>query len=296
MNPSTKLRGVLTALVTPMNRDGSLDFGALDALVDAQLEAGIGGLVPCGTTGEATTLSFEERGHVASRVIKRVAGRVPVVVGTGVNSTSETILLHKQAQELGASHGLVVTPYYNKPTPEGLYRHYAALAEAVALPIVVYNVPGRTGCDIKPETLCRVAALERVVGVKEATGDLDRVAPIRNGTRNGFALLSGDDGTCCPFVLVGGDGVISVASNLSPRDMVAMLAAALAGKVEEARALHLRLRDMMQALFIESNPIPIKAAMASKGTVQEHYRLPMCEMGADNRKRLEQVLRAGGWL
>ncbi len=290
------LRGVFTALVTPMNRDGSLDFGALDALVDGQLAAGIAGLVPCGTTGEAATMTSDERAQVVSRVVKRVAGRAAVIAGTGVNSTAESIALQRRAKELGATHGLVVTPYYNKPSPEGLYRHYAAIAEAVELPIIAYNVPGRTGCDLKPDTLCRVAKLPRVVGVKEATADLDRVALIRNGAGPSFTLLSGDDGTCCPFTLVGGDGVISVASNFAPKEMVAMIQAALEGEVATAREHHLRLRDMMQALFLESNPIPVKAALAMKGLIEEHYRLPLCEMSGENRRKLEGVLRHGGFL
>ena len=290
------LRGTLTALVTPMNKDGSLDLGALDALVDAQLAAGISGLVPCGTTGEAATLNASERVQVIARVVERVSGRVPVVAGTGVNSTAESIEHQKRAKAAGATHGLVVTPYYNKPTPEGLYRHYAAIAEAVDLPIVVYNVPGRTGCDMKAESVARVAGLARVVGVKEATADLDRVTTIRRGTSPSFALLSGDDGTACPFVLLGGDGVISVVSNVLPAETAAMIQAALGGEVEKAKALHHRLRDIIAALFFESNPIPAKAALAIKGAIGEHYRLPLCEMGAENRKRLEAVMRAGHWL
>jgi 4-hydroxy-tetrahydrodipicolinate synthase len=291
-----ELRGVFTALVTPMNKDGSLDLGALDALVDAQLAGGIKGLVPCGTTGEATTLNAAERAQVISRVAKRSGGRVPVVAGTGSNSTAETIEHQKRAKDAGATHALVVTPYYNKPTPEGLHRHYAAVAESTDLPIIVYNVPGRTGCDIKPETLARVAGIPRVVGVKEATADLDRVTLIRRLAPQGFALMSGDDASCCPFVLLGGDGVISVSSNLLPAEMVGMITAALDGKLAEARAAHHALRDINLGLFVESNPIPIKAAMAMKGMVKENYRLPLCEMLPENRKKLEGVLAAGGWL
>jgi len=291
-----ELRGVFTALVTPMNKDGSVDFGALDALVDAQLAGGIKGLVPCGTTGEATTLNGAERAQVISRVAKRAAGRVPVVAGTGSNSTAETIEHQKRAKDAGATHALVVTPYYNKPTPEGLFRHYTAVAESTDLPIIVYNVPGRTGCDIKPDTLARVASIPRVVGVKEASADLDRVTLIRRSAPPGFALMSGDDATCCPFVLLGGDGVISVSSNLLPAEMVAMITAALEGKLEKARDAHHALRDINLGLFVESNPIPIKAAMAMKGMIKENYRLPLCEIQPDNRKKLEAVLKAGNWL
>jgi 4-hydroxy-tetrahydrodipicolinate synthase len=291
-----ELRGVFTALVTPMNKDGSVDFGALDALVDAQLAGGIKGLVPCGTTGEATTLNGAERAQVVSRVAKRAGGRVPVVAGTGSNSTAETIEHQKRAKDAGATHALVVTPYYNKPTPEGLFRHYTAVAESTDLPIIVYNVPSRTGCDVKPDTLARLAGIPRVVGVKEATADLDRVTLIRRTAPQGFALMSGDDASCCPFVLLGGDGVISVSSNLLPAEMVAMITAALEGKLDKARAGHHALRDINLGLFVESNPIPIKAAMAMKGMLKEHYRLPLCEIQPDNRKKLEAVLKGGGWL
>lgn len=291
-----KLRGVLTALVTPMNRDGSIDGRALDGLVDAQLEAGIDGLVPCGSTGEAATLTAEERLQVTRRVVERVAGRIPVITGTGTNSTSGTIENQKRVQESGVDATLVVTPYYNKPTPEGLYRHFAAVAEAATLPIVAYNVPGRTGCDMKPATVARIAKLPHVVGIKEATGDIDRVAEIRRSTSPEFAILSGDDGTTCPFVLLGGDGVISVASNVAPREMVAMVRAAQRGDVATARAQHDKLRPLFEALFFESNPIPVKAALAMLGCIQEAYRLPLCEMGTENRNRLQAVLREGVWL
>ncbi len=292
----SKLRGVFTALVTPMNRDGSVDTGALDHLVDAQIEGGIGGLVPCGTTGESATLSALEREEVITRVVKRANGRVPVVAGAGANATAVAIEHQKRAAGTGADCALVATPYYNKPTPEGLYRHYAALLEAVDFPIVLYNVPGRTACDMKPATVGRVAELHGVVGIKEATADLDRVAAIRALTGDDFVLLSGDDGTTCPFVLLGGDGVISVASNVAPGDMVTMVRAALNGEVAEARAAHGRMRPLFEALFFESNPIPVKAALAMAGRIQEHYRLPLCEMGAGSRSRLETVLTAGGWL
>jgi 4-hydroxy-tetrahydrodipicolinate synthase len=290
------LRGTLTALVTPMNRDGSVDMGALDALVDAQLDAGIEGLVPCGTTGEAVTLTAAEREAVVKRVVARTAGRVPVVAGAGANSTAVTIEAVKRARDTGATASLVVTPYYNKPTPEGLFRHYAAVAEAVDFPMVLYNVPGRTGCDLKPATAGRLGQFPSIIGIKEATGDLDRVAAIRKLVPAGFVLLSGDDGTSCPFVLLGGDGVISVSSHIAAREMVTMIRAALAGEVEAARREHHRLRELFVALFLEANPIPVKAALAMQGRVQEVYRLPMCEMSAEPKEKLRQVLRAGGWL
>ena len=293
---ASTLRGTFTALVTPMNRDGSIDFGALEALVDAQLAGGITGLVPCGTTGEACTLTGPERAQVISRVAKRVAGRVPVIAGTGTNNTAESIEHHKRAQQAGATHALVVTPYYNKPSPEGLYRHHAALAEAVDLPIILYNIPGRTGSDMKPDLLTRIAGLPAVVGVKEASGDLDRVQAIRRTTRPGFSILSGDDSNVVSLVLLGGDGVISVLSNLLPAEMVAMVQAALDGRVDKAREWHYKLRDVMAAMFIESNPVPVKAAMARRSMLKDHYRLPLCEMQPENRKQLERVLTAGGWI
>jgi 4-hydroxy-tetrahydrodipicolinate synthase len=291
-----KLRGTFTALVTPMNRDGSLDLGALDALVDAQVKAGIDGLVPCGTTGEAVTLSAEERETVITRVVRRAGAKVTVIAGAGGNATSTAIEAQKRAKGTGAAAALVVTPYYNKPTPEGLYRHYAAIAEAVEFPTVLYNVPGRTGCDMKPDTVARVSSLPGVVAIKEATGDLDRVAAIREKTKKELVLLSGDDGTACPFALLGGDGVISVASNVAPTEMVAMIHAAMDGKVTPARAQHALLRPLFVALFLEANPIPVKAALAMMGMIQESYRLPLCEMSADLRLKLQGALRDGGWL
>ncbi len=289
------LRGTLTALVTPMNRDGSLDLGALDALVDEQLAHGIQGLVPCGTTGESVTLSAEERTTVIRRVVERVRRRVPVVAGAGSNSTALAIEAQRRAADTGATCALVVTPYYNKPTPEGLYRHYAAIAEAVDFPFVLYNVPGRTGCDLKPPTITRLAALPQVIGVKEATGDLDRVGALRAACGPELQLLSGDDGTACAFTLLGGDGVISVASNVAAAPMVEMIDAARAGRVDEARRVHDQLRPLFAALFLESNPIPVKAAMAIQGRIQETYRLPLCPMAAESRARLVEVLEAGGW-
>ncbi|MEE8408503.1 MAG: 4-hydroxy-tetrahydrodipicolinate synthase [Myxococcota bacterium] len=291
-----ELRGVFTALVTPMNRDGSIDTGALDALVDGQLEAGVDGLVPCGTTGESATMNAEERQRVIARVVNRVNNRVPVVAGAGSNNTAGAIEHQKRAKETGAPVTLVATPYYNKPTPEGLYRHYSALLEAVDIPILLYNVPGRTACDMKPETVERIAKLGGIVGIKEATADLDRVAAIRAVTPESFAILSGDDGTACAFVLLGGDGVISVASNAAPKEMVSMVHAALDGRVDATRKEHDRMRPLFEALFFEANPIPVKAALAMQKRIQEAYRLPLCEMATDTRARLETVLRCGGWL
>lgn len=290
------LRGVLTALVTPMNKDGSIDFGALDALVDQQLEAGIDGLVPCGTTGESVTLNSEERAKVITAVVKKAANKATVVAGAGANSTAVAIEHQKRAKDTGAHYALVVTPYYNRPTPEGLFRHYSALLEAVDLPIILYNVPNRTGCDMLPETVARLAKLRGIVAVKEASNDLDRVAALRDTTDPSFTILSGEDGTCCPFALLGGDGVISVASNVAPREMVMMIHAALAGQAVDARVRHHGLRTLFKALSIESNPIPVKAALTMMGIVQENYRLPLCELRPENREALALALKGGGWI
>lgn len=290
-----KLRGTYSALPTPFQTDGAVDLGALDALVEWQLAQGIEGFIPCGTTGEASTLSDAERDAVVGCVVKRCAGRVPVIAGTGTNDTRSTIVNQKRAHDAGATHTLVVTPFYNKPTPEGLVRHYHAVAEASSLGIVLYNVPGRTGCDLKPDTVAKIAKHPRILGIKEATGDLDRVTLLRRETRTDFVLLSGDDLTTLPFVLLGGDGVISVVSNVAPRDMSDMVRAALAGDVTRSRALHDKLRDLHVGLFFESNPIPTKAALALQGRMRDACRLPLCEMGAEPRARLTKILEAGGW-
>jgi 4-hydroxy-tetrahydrodipicolinate synthase len=291
-----ELRGVFTALVTPMNEDGSVDFGALDALVDAQLDAGVDGLVPCGTTGESATLDAGERQAVIARVVDRAGSRVPVIAGAGHNSTAVAIEHQKRAKDAGAPCTLVATPYYNKPTQEGLYRHYTALLEAVDIPIVLYNIPGRTACDMKPATVGRLGQLDGIVGIKEGTADVDRVAAIRGCTPETFSILAGDDNTACPVILLGGDGIISASANIAAKEMVAMVHAALDGKAESARTIHGRLRPLFAALFLEANPIPVKAALAMQQRIKEAYRLPLCEMGAEPRQQLEAVLREGGWL
>lgn len=293
---TASLSGAFTALVTPMNRDGSLDLGALDALVDAQLAGGISGLVPCGTTGETATLSLAERDSVVSQVVKRVNGRVPVIAGTGSNATNVTIDNQKRIKELGASHALVVTPFYNKPTQDGMLRHFTAVADAVDIPTVLYNVPPRTGIDLKPETVVKLSSHPRIIAVKDATSDLDRVTVTARGIPKHFAQLSGEDATCCAFTLMGGQGVISVISNVVPRETSEMIGFALRGEVAKAREMHAKLRDICVALFWESNPIPAKAALAMTGKMQDTLRLPLVEMTQPNRDKLRDVLKAGGWL
>lgn len=290
------LHGTYTAIVTPMNRDGSLDLGALDALVDAQLAAGISGLVPCGTTGETATLTEDEQNTVISRVVKRVAGKVPVIAGAGSNATSITVTNTKRVKDLGASHALIVAPYYNKPTQEGLIRHYSAVTDAVDIPVVAYNVPGRTASDIKPETVIALAKNPRIVAIKDATSDLDRVTVTGRAVRKDFTQLSGEDATCCAFTLMGGNGVVSVISNVVPAETVQMIAHAERGEVAQARAMHEKLRDITQALFWESNPIPAKAALSMMGRIQDSLRLPLVPMTEGTRAKLRDVLKAGGWL
>ncbi len=288
--------GAMTALVTPMNADGSVDFGALDALVDMQIEGGIDGLVPCGTTGESATMTADERQSVISHVVKRVNGRVPVVAGAGSNSTAVAIEHQKRAADTGAQWALVVTPYYNKPTPLGLYRHYEALLEAADIPVILYNVPGRTGCDMLPDTVAEIAKMDGIVAVKEATADISRVKTIRDLTSPEFKILSGDDATTHAFMAEGGDGVISVTSNLVPKEFTDMVHLTRDGKMDDALALHNRMAEIFDVLFVESNPIPIKTALAMKGMMEENFRLPLCEISTGARAKLETALKNGGWL
>ncbi|MEK7704120.1 MAG: 4-hydroxy-tetrahydrodipicolinate synthase [Myxococcota bacterium] len=290
------LGGMLTAIVTPFGRDGQVDFGALDALVERQLEAGVQGLVPCGTTGESPTLSAQERQKIIEHVMTRVGGSVPVIAGAGGNDTRAAIDNQKLVRDAGADAALVANPYYNKPTQEGLYRHYAALREAVDLPIVLYNIPGRTASDIQPATVARLHRLGGFVAIKEATGDLERIAAIRELTGEEFAILSGEDHLTLPFVALGGDGVISAVANVAPVEMVSLTERCLAGDFASARVLHTKLRPLMKALFVETNPIPAKAALAMMGLIEENYRLPLCEMQPETRTRLHAVLVHGGWL
>ncbi len=288
---TAQLRGTFTAIVTPFNADGSVDFSALDAFVDWQIEQGVQGLVPCGTTGESATMSANERADVISRVVQRAAGRVLVIAGAGANSTADAIEHQKRAADTGAAYALVVTPYYNRPSSEGLYRHYAALLESVDIPIILYNVPGRTACDMLPPTVARIAKLPGIAAIKEATGDLSRVHAIRRATPKDFAILSGDDPTAAAFCWHGGDGVISVTSNVAPKAFSTMIQAALGEKVLEARTLHNDLSDLFTALFLEANPIPVKAGLTLMEKIQEHYRLPLCPMDVTLRSTLEQVLK-----
>lgn len=285
------LTGCYTALVTPFE-GGQVCFPALTDLVEAQLAGGVDGLVPVGTTGESPTLGMADHCKVIEHVINAAAGRCRVIAGSGGNATDEALELTRCAKVAGADASLQVTPYYNKPTQEGLYRHFATVAETVGLPVVLYNVPGRTGREIAVETIARLAGIAPVVAVKEAGGSVDRVSQIL--AQCDITVLSGDDQLTLPMMSVGGRGVISVASNVVPAEMAGMVHQALAGDWPAAKASHYRLYPLFKALFFETNPIPVKAALAAMGRIREEYRLPLCEMAPDNREKLLAVLRQLG--
>lgn len=289
------LRGTFTALVTPFNADGSVDFGALDALVDFQRAGGISGLVPCGTTGEAATLTENERFAVISAVAKKAAN-LPIIAGTGTHNTAQSVDYHRKAADHGATHSLAVTPYYNKPTSSGLIAHYTAMADAAPLPLMLYNVPARTGCDMALEVVIELARHPNIVAVKEATGLMDRVTRLRRSVPEDFAILSGDDPTAALLGLLGGDGLVSVSSNFAPAEIGQLITAALDGAVSEVQRLQDMLLVLFDAFFIESNPIPVKAALAMKGLVHERYRLPLTPMAPANRETLAIILRENRWL
>ncbi|MBN2495818.1 MAG: 4-hydroxy-tetrahydrodipicolinate synthase [Deltaproteobacteria bacterium] len=288
------LRGVLTALATPFE-GGAVDEVRLRELVDWQIASGVHGLVVCGTTGEAAAMRADERAAAIACVVAQAAGRVPVVAGTGSNNTRATIEATRQAAELGADAALIVTPYYVKPTPAGLLAHYRAAAE-VGLAIVAYNVPGRTGISLSPATAGALAGIDEIIGLKEASGDLALGARIASACAGRLALLSGDDATWLPFLAIGGQGVISVASNVAPKEMVALYERFSAGDIDGARAQHRALLPLYDALFVEPNPIPVKAALAMLGRTGAEIRTPLSPLGEPGREALRRVLLAGGWL
>lgn len=285
--------GTYTALVTPF-RDGLVDEAALKQHVDSQTLNGISGLVPCGTTGESATLNYDEHIRVIELTIEAAASRVPVIAGTGSNSTAETIMLTRQAEKLGASAALLITPYYNKPTQQGLYEHYKKISEDTAIPLILYNVPGRTGVNMLPETVARLSELKNIVGIKEATGDLKQVSDVMEFSKKSFIVLSGDDFTTLPMLAIGGHGVISVTSNVVPKEMSAMVRAYRSGAHEEALKLHFALAPLHRAMFLETNPIPVKTALAMMGQMKEEFRLPLVKMSEANRERLALVLTSYG--
>jgi 4-hydroxy-tetrahydrodipicolinate synthase len=290
------IQGSIVALVTPMAEDGALDFDSLDRLVEFHIEQGTDALVAVGTTGESATLDEAEHCEVIRRVVARAAGRIPVIAGTGANCTREAIALTRKAQDLGADACLLVTPYYNKPTQEGLYRHYRTLAEAVDIPQILYNVPGRTACDLQPATVARLAPIPNIVGIKEATGQLERAAEIRRLCGPDFLLYSGDDATACEFCLQGGHGVISVTANVAPRLMHEMCAAARAGDRATARDIDARLEGLHRDLFIESNPIPVKWAVHAMGLIPPGIRLPLTWLSDGCHAPVREALRRAGAL
>jgi 4-hydroxy-tetrahydrodipicolinate synthase len=287
----TRFTGCGTALVTPFTRSGAVDEAAVRRLARRQVDNGVHFLVPCGTTGENPTLSRAEHRRVAELVVDEVNGRVPVLAGAGGYNTQEVIELAVEMQQAGADGLLSVTPYYNKPTPEGLYQHYRALAEKTRLPIVVYNVPGRTGCNVDPATLVRLATLPNIIGVKEASGNMTQICEICHLLSDGFIVLSGDDAMTLPAMAVGGKGVISVVSNEVPDEMSKMVEAAERDDFETARAIHQRLLPLMQINFVEANPQPVKAAMAAMGLLEESYRLPVVSPKAESKEKILRVLR-----
>jgi 4-hydroxy-tetrahydrodipicolinate synthase len=281
-------------MVTPMNDDGSLDFDALKRLVDFHMENGTDAIVAVGTTGESPTLDMDEHCEVIRRTVEYARGRVPVIAGTGANSTSEAIELTRCAEQAGANACLLVTPYYNKPTQEGLYRHHKAIAEAVSIPQILYNVPGRTAVDIQPETVERLAQIPNIVGIKEATGNLDRAREILRRCGGRFELYSGDDATALDCILLGGKGDISVTANVAPRLMHDMCEAALQGREPQARAINERLMGLHKNLFCEANPIPVKWALNEMGMIKSGIRLPLTPLSAKFHDTVRDAMRQAG--
>lgn len=292
----TPFTGVGTALVTPFAPGGALDESAIRRLARRQIDAGIHFLCPCGTTGENPTLTDAERLRIVEILVDEAKGAVPILAGAGGYDTREVIHLAKEMETRGASGLLSVTPYYNKPTQEGLYQHYKAIAESTPLPIVVYNVPGRTGVNVEVATLVRMAQLPNIVGVKEASGNVTQMCEICRAVPADFLVLSGDDALTLPLMAVGGRGIVSVASNEIPAEMVQMVEAAERNDFRAARAVHARILPLMQINFVESNPVPVKAAMAAMGLLDEHYRLPMCPPKPESREKIRKVLTELGLL
>ncbi|MBI5394257.1 MAG: 4-hydroxy-tetrahydrodipicolinate synthase [Verrucomicrobia bacterium] len=288
--------GAYTAIVTPF-RNGKVDEKKLASLVESQIRAGIDGLVPVGTTGESPTLGYDEHTRVIQVVVKAAKGRCKVIAGTGSNCTDEAIMLTRQAEKAGADATLQVNPYYNKPTQEGLFRHFSAVAKATKLPVILYNIPGRTGVDCTAETVARlVEANKNIVGMKEASGSCDRVAQLKALCGDRLTVLSGDDSLTLPFMSVGAEGVISVASNIIPAEVALMVQAFLNDNVKVAAAIHAKYVALFKDLFIETNPIPVKTAMAMMGQIREEFRLPLCPMGDKNKAVLKATLQKVGLL
>ncbi len=285
--------GSLVAIVTPLKK-GKVDEKALGDLIDWQIAQGTHGIVPCGTTGESATLTHEEHERVVAFTIEAAKRRVPVIAGTGSNSTDEAVALTRHAKKAGADGALLITPYYNKPTQEGLYRHYKAVAEAVDLPIVLYNIPGRTSVNMLPPTVARLSSIKNIVAIKEGSGSLQQVSDIIQTCGERMTVLSGDDALTLPMMALGAKGVITVTANIVPKDMAKMVDAFAAGKLAEARKLHYKMSPLFAALFYETNPIPVKEALGMMGKCSAELRLPLCPMAADTREKLSRALKDYG--
>ena len=288
------IQGSMVALVTPMHADNSLDWDNLHKLVDWHLEQGTHAIVAVGTTGESATLNVEEHLAVIKKIVDQVNRRIPVIAGTGANSTSEAVELTQAAKDAGADACLLVTPYYNKPTQEGLFLHHQFVAKSVAIPQYLYNVPGRTGVDMKPETALRLAKVSNIVGIKEATGDLERAKLLIQQAPEGFAIISGDDATAVDLILLGGKGDISVTANVVPAAIARMCELALAGEAEAARAINKRLLPLHDAMFVESNPIPVKWAVEQLGLIQAGIRLPLTRLSAQYHQQVKTAMQEAG--
>ena len=291
MNPIT---GSLVAIITPMHEDGSLDLPGMRRLVDYHIQEGTDAIVVVGTTGESPTVDVDEHHEIIKTVVEQVAGRIPVIAGTGANSTSEAVEMNRFAKSIGADATLSVVPYYNKPTQEGLYQHFRTIAEAVDIPVILYNVPGRTVADLQNETTLRLAQIPNIVGIKDATGNLDRVCELIARAPERFSVYSGDDATACFSILMGGKGNISVVANVAPRLMHEMCAAALAGDLQKARELNFRLLGLHRNLFCEANPIPVKWACQQLGLIGDGIRLPLTPLSSECHERVRVALRQAG--
>ena len=283
--------GSIVAMVTPF-KDGVVDYDKLEELVDYHVENGTNAIIPCGTTGESPTLTHREHGEVVGKVIEVSNGRIPVIAGTGSNNTSEAISLTRHAKEAGADGSLIITPYYNKPTQQGLYDHYKAILDEVDIPIIIYNVPSRTGVSISPETVARLFEFKNIVAIKEATGDIDQASQILNLCD--IIVLSGDDSLTLPIMSVGGKGVVSVVANILPREVSELVSSILKGEIENSQRLHKSLFPLCKAMFIETNPIPVKTAMKLLGRLNGEMRLPLCNMSKEHERQLEGVLEEHG--
>ena len=288
------IRGSIVALVTPMALNGDIDWDALKRLIEFHIEKGTASIVAVGTTGESATLSCKEHTEAIGFIVEQVAGRIPVIAGTGANSTREAIELTRAAKTVGADASLLVTPYYNKPTQEGLYQHYCAIADAVDIPQILYNVPGRTACDMLPETVLRLVSVNNIVGIKEATGNLERAKELIDATPDDFAVYSGDDATAIELILLGGQGNISVTANVAPAEMAELCRLGLEGQADAARELQHKLMPLHTRLFVEANPIPVKWALAEMGLMQPGIRLPLTQLSPQYHEVVRQALKDSG--